>query len=169
MFRKFVLALALLASAPAFAAPAKKVAAPVQSNALSQVTLAPTYLDGTSNSKFAAGSNSFSRLLKKDGSEEVRAALRLNAGVQKEANVTSAAPQKLHLSVFHIENKKTVETMKLAYKGAKASEVGTRVLTFEGPSANGRMVAKVQQEQASDSLWKTTGTTVQFVPAGSKL
>lgn len=167
MLRKFVLTLAVLASTsvPAFAAPAKKALPVAQPNALSKMTLAPTYLDGTSNSKYTTGSNSFARLLKKDGSEEVRAALRLNAGAAKEANVTSTSPQKLHLSVFHIENKKTTETMKLAYKSSKASEVGTRVLTFEGPSANGRMVAKVQQELAAENLWKTTGTTVQFVPA----
>ena len=168
MLHKFIVAFAVLASSTAFAAPAKKIA-PAPSNALAKVAETPTYLEGVTNQKFATGSSSFARLLKKDGSEEMRAALRLNAGAGNEANVTSNAPQKLHLSVFHIENKKTTESLKLSFKGLKASEVGTRVLTFEAPAQNGRVVAKVQQEQAAQNLWKTTGTMLQFVPAGSSL
>jgi hypothetical protein len=161
-------AVAMMLTTNAFAlAPAKKLAAPAP-KVIAQLAQKPTYLEGMTNDKYSTGSNAFARLLKKDGSEEIRANLRLNAGASKEANVPSVAPEKLSLSVFHIANKKTTETVRLNFKGLKASEVGTRVLTFESKAQSnagpGRMVAKVQQEQTPEKLWKTTGTLVQFVP-----
>ncbi|RYZ76147.1 MAG: hypothetical protein EOP05_05875 [Proteobacteria bacterium] len=169
MFRTLAFTVAMMVGVNAFAlAPVKKIAAP---KVISELTKAPTYLDGMTNEKYATGSNSFSLPLKKDGSEEMRASLRLNAGAGADTNAPSASPQKLHMSVFHIANKKTTESMRLSFKGLKASLVGTRVLTFEGPAKSnegaGRLVAKVQQEQLNSQQWKTTGTVVQFVPAGS--
>lgn len=177
MFHKLTFALlALLISTTAQAAAIKSKSAPASAlkpaSALPQLTLSPTYLDGLTNEKYTTGSNAFGTLLKKDGSEEMRAYLRMNSGVAKAAHMSSLNPQNLHLSLTHVANKKATETQRLNFKGLRKSEVGTRVLTFESKAAkaDGRFVAKVQQELTSkENIWKTTGTMVQFVPAGSSL
>lgn len=171
MFRTFAFTVAMMVGANAFAlVPSKKLAVPT-AKVITELTQAPTYLDGMTNEKYATGSNSFSLPLRKDGSEEMRASLRLNAGSGADSNAPSVSPQKLHMSVSHIANRKTMESMRLNFKGLKTSLVGTRVLTFEGPAQSthgtGRMIAKVQQEQINSDQWKTTGTVVQFVPVGS--
>lgn len=175
MLRQLALALVLTASSVSFAAPqvSKQIVKPAPIKILSRATISSIYLEGVTNDRYTTGSLSFAYIFDRSRADLIQATLVMNEGAPKLAHLASLMPQHLNMVASYKRDGKTLETARLNFRGLKASEVGTRVLTYQATiktaDGPGVMTAKVQQSRIDDrtieDLYKTTGTTLEFVPA----